>query len=293
MLAIIRGLKEWRHYLEGLDYFEIHSDHDSLQWWKRAQDLTRRQARWTLYLSRFHFKLIHKPGKNMGRADGLSRKAEYAINDGDDNKARVVLTPAHFARVGSLRGHQSEVRDNNILKRIRNAETKDKKIAEALKEIEDNGLNGMKRGLENYKEENGLILVRGKIYVPNDETIRRDLVNLHHDNPAAGHPGIWKTMELISRNYWWPSMKKFVSEYVETCDTCNRNKTYPSKRQGQLKPHDVPDRPWEQIAIDYITHLLKGDGLDSKGHTAILTVTNLGVSKQVHFIPAYDEDYWE
>src|SRR5438132_334374 len=115
MLAIIRGLKEWRHYLEGLDYFEIHSDHDSLQWWKRAQDLTRRQARWTLYLSRFHFKLIHKPGKNMGRADGLSRKAEYAINDGDDNRARIVLTPEHFARVGSLRGHRSEVRVNSQL----------------------------------------------------------------------------------------------------------------------------------------------------------------------------------
>src|SRR5438128_7320501 len=77
------------------------------------------------------------------------------------------------------------------------------------------------------------------------------------------------------------------------CDTCNQNKTYPSKPYGPLQPHDVPDRPWEQISIDYITHLTKGDSLDSKGHTAILTVTDLGVSKQVHFIPAYDEDDWE
>ncbi|PIL36423.1 hypothetical protein GSI_00111 [Ganoderma sinense ZZ0214-1] len=54
MLAIIRALQAWRHYLEGLpSVFEIQSDHKNLEYWKTAQNLTRRQARWALYLSRF------------------------------------------------------------------------------------------------------------------------------------------------------------------------------------------------------------------------------------------------
>ena len=72
MLAIIRALQAWRHYLEGLpSVFEIQSDHKNLEYWRTAQNLTRRQARWALYLSRFDFVISHKPGTSNGRADAL------------------------------------------------------------------------------------------------------------------------------------------------------------------------------------------------------------------------------
>lgn len=52
MLAIIRALEEYRHYLEGHpEKFEIWSDHQNLTYFKSAQKLTRRQARWALYLT--------------------------------------------------------------------------------------------------------------------------------------------------------------------------------------------------------------------------------------------------
>ena len=74
MLAIIRALTTWRHYLEGLpQQFEIQSDHKNLEYWRKAQHLTQRQARWALYLSRFDFVITHKPGTSNGRADALSR----------------------------------------------------------------------------------------------------------------------------------------------------------------------------------------------------------------------------
>ena len=73
MLAIIRALQAWRQYLEGLpSQFEIQSDHKNLEYWRMAQNLTRRQARWALYLSRFDFIISHKPGTSNGRADALS-----------------------------------------------------------------------------------------------------------------------------------------------------------------------------------------------------------------------------
>jgi hypothetical protein len=52
MLAIIQGLEEWRHYLEGARHpVEILTDHKNLEYFRVAQKLNRRQARWMLYLS--------------------------------------------------------------------------------------------------------------------------------------------------------------------------------------------------------------------------------------------------
>jgi len=52
MLAVIRCLKAWRHYLEGAKLeFEIWMDHKNLQYFMTSQKLNRRQARWALYLS--------------------------------------------------------------------------------------------------------------------------------------------------------------------------------------------------------------------------------------------------
>jgi hypothetical protein len=63
MLAIIRGLEEWRHYLEGARHpIETWTDHKKLEYFRVAQKLNCRQARWSLYLLRFDFTLHHKPG---------------------------------------------------------------------------------------------------------------------------------------------------------------------------------------------------------------------------------------
>jgi hypothetical protein len=63
ILAIIRGLEEWRHYLEGARHpVEIWTDYKNLEYFRVAQKLNRRQARWSLYLSRFDFTPHHKPG---------------------------------------------------------------------------------------------------------------------------------------------------------------------------------------------------------------------------------------
>jgi len=51
MLAVIRCLEAWRHYLEGAKLkFEIWTDHKNLQYFMMSQKLNRRQARWALYL---------------------------------------------------------------------------------------------------------------------------------------------------------------------------------------------------------------------------------------------------
>jgi hypothetical protein len=67
-------------------------------------------------------------------------------------------------------------------------------------------------------------MFRGKIYVPKDRDLRHRIVEQHHDTRIAGHAGRFKTLELISRNYWWPQMSRYISTYVNTCNLCNQTK---------------------------------------------------------------------
>lgn len=138
------------------------------------------------------------------------------------------------------------------------------------------------RDFTEWNAEQGLLLFRGCVYVPKDAELRRDIVKLHHDSLSAGHPGRAKTLELVSRNYWWPGMSKYINEYVSTCEVCNRTKTFPAKPQGPLKPNEVPEGPWQIITTDMIVGLPKSNGYDS------ILVTADRFTKQVHFSPCHE-----
>ena len=54
-----------------------------------------------------------------------------------------------------------------------------------------------------WLEDRRLLQFRGKIYVPQNADLQRQVVSLCHDIKVARHPEHWKTLELVSRDYWW------------------------------------------------------------------------------------------
>ena len=73
LLALICALKEWKILLEGAKHeITFHTDHANLKYFWSAQDLNRRQFRWSMYLLCFPIKLEHRPGKTMILSDALS-----------------------------------------------------------------------------------------------------------------------------------------------------------------------------------------------------------------------------
>jgi len=59
----------------------------------KAQKLNKRQARWTLYLSRFDFTLKHVPGSKMGKANSLSRRPDWEIGVEKNNEDETLVKP--------------------------------------------------------------------------------------------------------------------------------------------------------------------------------------------------------
>ena len=108
-----------------------------------------------------------------------------------------------------------------------------------------------------------------------------EIISLHHDSPVAGHPGQWKTQELISRNYWWPGITVDVIKYVSSCDKCQRMKSFPDKPAGKLRPIERATRPWKDITTDFVTGLPEAQGFDA------LFVMCCRHMKQIHVIPTH------
>ena len=46
---------------------------------------------------------------------------------------------------------------------------------------------------KHFSIDDGHLLQKGRICVPKDTDIRRQIFYECHDSPSAGHPGIWKT----------------------------------------------------------------------------------------------------
>jgi len=152
-------------------------------------------------------------------------------------------------------------------------------VAKAAKELQQTSDKTVHSA--EWLEDDGVLQFRGKIYVPRNADLRRRVVSLCHDTKGAGHPGHWKTLELVSRDYWWPQMSRYIRQYVGTCDLCLRMKPIRQAPVGKLRPLQIPDLHWDTLSMDFIVELPL-----SAGHDTVMTVVD-SVSKRAHFIPTH------
>ena len=117
----------------------------------------------------------------------------------------------------------------------------------------------------------------GRLYVP--PTHRQPLLDLTHTSPGSGHPGRRRTLSLLKQRYWWPSMSRDVSRYVQGCSVCAVADTPRKLPEGKLVPLPIPERPWTHIGVDFMTDLPP-----SQGYTSVLVVVDR-FSKSCKLIP--------
>ena len=99
-----------------------------------------------------------------------------------------------------------------------------------------------------------------------------------HTTPSAGHSGLKATMARLATSFYWPRTYHDTKTYIKQCLPCQQNKPSNKKPLGLLQPIPIPAKLWEELTIDFITHLPS-----SFGHTVIWVVCDR-LSKSVHFI---------
>ena len=253
LLAIAECLKHWRQYLAGSPHeIIVHIDHTNLTYWHQLHKISRHIARQVLELEEYNIKLQHIPGKNNGHADALSRRPDYD-QGAEDNQDVTVLPNRLFIRALAL---QELEQDEEVLKPWIDTHK--------LKQISGTWWKG------------------NQLVVTADVPSRHTIVQIHHDLPAYGHPGISMTLELTARRYWWLRMLQDVKDYVKGCGDCQRNKVNNQMRRALLSPIFAKPGalPFKTVAMDFIVKLPPSNGYDS-----ILTIMDHDCTKAVILVP--------
>lgn len=148
--------------------------------------------------------------------------------------------------------------------KIRNTTSRDIVVMESLNNIFYHKKDPVLGKRDDWRIDEGIILYKDKVYVPPDEDLRREIVRDHHDPPVMGHPGIQKTYELLTREYWWPGMRNFVTHFVRGCAICQSMKTntHPTKPGLMPIPHGGNPRPFATITMDHIVDLPESEGFN-------------------------------
>jgi RNase H-like domain found in reverse transcriptase/Reverse transcriptase (RNA-dependent DNA polymerase)/Integrase zinc binding domain/Chromo (CHRromatin Organisation MOdifier) domain/Retroviral aspartyl protease len=244
--AIVNALRVWRCYLEGQGPTVI-TDHEALKYLLTQPNLSRRQARWVEELAPYNVQIEYKPGR-INPADALSRRPDLKLSAISES----ILSPE--VRQWFQTAYKTDPYFQN---------------PDPQKLV-------FQENLWYLKVNDGHM----KLAVPDDPDLKLLLLHEHHDIPIAGHLGKDKTLDALSRTFFWPGMSRDVRQHVRTCDSCQRNKSSTQRPLGLLQSLPIPSRPWESISMDLITCLPK----TANGHDAIFTVVDR-LTKLAHFLP--------
>jgi len=228
--------------------------------------LSQRQIRWYEFLSRFDFKLVYRAGKKSGKPDLLSRRSDHLFANNSRSISCCVINCIDSKKDSLINSILASLKDDDLFIRISKFISDDKIDNAPIKNIDKVSF-----------DKEGFLLFDNLIYVP--KCLRTRVLELHHDSVSAGHFGINKTVELISRNFWWPKLHNDVKKFIKSCETCCKSKIPRHKPYGLLSPLSTPNRAWSDISMDFIVELPK-----SKDMTTIMVVVDR-LTKMAHFIP--------
>ena len=120
----------------------------------------------------------------MGKADRLSRRPDWKIGVDRDNENQVFIKDNW---IRSLQEVVIEGPEVEMLEKIKKARSKNKDIVRVVEEMKREKVKELQEN--EWKIEGKLVLKEGKMYVPKDEELRAEIIQLHHDVLTAGHSG--------------------------------------------------------------------------------------------------------
>ena len=195
LAAVVYALKIWRHYLYGVQC-QIFSDHKSLKYIFTQKELNMRQRRWLELVKDYDCEILYHPGKANKVADALSRKSTIAL------MSIQALPPQLQEEISELEielvvGQVSALTlQPTIFDGMKGAQELDPILVGIKEEV----LEG--RNTAFSLSQDGILNFNGRLCVPNDEELRKQILSEAHETPYSIHPGATKMYQDL-REYFW------------------------------------------------------------------------------------------
>jgi transposase InsO family protein len=318
-LALVYCLDEWQHMLVGSPHVVLcQTDHDALKDLLTKPTLSRREARWVTMLADYQLQVVHIPGSSNAVGDPLSRRPDYArmapkdgvpdgiklarrfgldLGDGrvcEKSSSRAASSPSPplvaalaVTEVQLAAAAVAVKQDVAFLRQVRRACKTDPQTKAVLERLAACEVIPPARQYA-WELKDGLLWRVGpgggrRLFLPADSELQLRVLQQFHDEPTAGHRGYTKTLQGIRRFYDWAGIHAVVQQYCSECPQCQANKASNQKPAGQAQPLPIPERPWEQISMDFIMDLPASGKLK---YTAVAVVVDR-FSKMAVFFPCH------
>lgn len=217
LLAIVECFKIWRVYCEGSWHqIQVYSDHNNLQYFTMMKQLSAWQAQWSETLSGYDFWINYWPGVLGAKPNALTRQSDMYPKKGIERdsawsgREQVLIPPE---RLNALVLMNKDL----LIQRVKKA-NRDTYMNQTIESIKAGKVT-------NLVWRDSLLQYKGRIYISDEENLRRDVMNTYHDHPLQGHPGKKKTRKLINQVFYWKNSGKHIHWYVQSCHPCMRAKT--------------------------------------------------------------------
>jgi len=227
----------------------IHIDHESLKHLKSQGKLNKQHARWIEYIEIFPYVIRYKQGKENIVPDALSRRY-------------ILLTSLSAKMLG--------------FEYVKNVYANDADFFDVYIVCE-------KAVFDKFYKNDGYLFKESKLCVPNC-SMRELLVREAHGGGLMGHFGVRKTLEILHEHFFWPRMRRDVTQICSRCITCRKAKSKVLPH-GLYTPLPVPSEPWVNISMDFILGLPR----TKKSRDSIFVIEDK-FSKMAHFIPCHKTD---
>ncbi|OMO79377.1 reverse transcriptase [Corchorus capsularis] len=135
-----------------------------------------------------------------------------------------------------------------------------------------------------FSMHDGLVFFRGRVVIPEGHALQLTLLQEYHASLIGGHAGVKKTLARLAANFYWPKMRQSIEQFIQACSICQQVKYEATKPGGLSTPLPIPSQIWQDISMDFITHLPS-----SYDKTDIWVIVDR-LSKYAHFIalpPSY------
>jgi hypothetical protein len=184
------------------------------------------------------FKIVYRPENKNGKPDALNRHSKYyptrggMAKDIETQPIMTVLPPENF-------GHYNlQYNDNRvpIISVARLQEIPNFRFHQAFIEIivvsgsddlsyqEKLDQTHSRDTSPHYIYNYGVLYFNDQLWIPDDNELKKEVLELEHDSKIGGHMSQVKTLEIIHKNIFYPKMKEEINNCVRWCLVCQRMK---------------------------------------------------------------------